>query len=352
MQNKYEALIEHIINDNEEAARELFHQIVVAKSRDIYESLMDEEMGGNPADQYVQDVTTEIDQDEQGIGEDDEEGAELELGGDDEMDGDEEEFGDEEFGDEEGEGDVEDRVMDLEQELDALKAEFDKLLAGEEAEEHDHPGIHDMGGEDMGAEEPGMDMGSEEEMMEASGSGSGKSGSGKSGSGKSGSGMMEAAGKSGSGVSGSGKSGSGKSGSGKSGSGKSSAEIMKEYVDTVKQFYKGDNAEGSEVGAGGSVNVNKTSITDNMKNDMGGTTANIVKGGAEADPKSTPAAKTGGVLKQGGEHDVAKRNVNVPGGNKGAQDFYGTKAKAKPAEGSTTDGSVPVAKDSLLKARK
>ena len=41
--NKYEKLIEHIINDNEQAARELFHEIVVEKSRDIYESLMDEE---------------------------------------------------------------------------------------------------------------------------------------------------------------------------------------------------------------------------------------------------------------------------------------------------------------------
>lgn len=344
--NKYEQLIEHIINDNEQAARELFHQIVVAKSRDIYESLMDEEMGGNPADQYVQDVTTEIDQDEQGIGEDDEEGEELELGGgDDEMDADDmgddmgDEFGDE-FGDEE-EGDVEDRVMDLEQELDALKAEFDKLLAGEEAEEENFPGIHgDDGEEDMGAEGPEMGMGAEEDgeemgMMEGENPFA-KKGSGKSGSGKSGSG----------------KSGSGKSGSGKSGSGKSSAEVMKEYVETVKQFYKGDNSEGSEVGTGGSVNVNKTSITDNMKNDMGGTTANIVKGGSEADPKSTPAAKTGGVLKQGGEIDVAKRNVNKPGGNKGAQDFYGTKAKAKSAEGSTTDGSMSVSKDSLLKARK
>ena len=49
--NKYEQLIEHIINENEEAAKELFHQIVVEKSRDIYESLMDEEIGGNASQQ-------------------------------------------------------------------------------------------------------------------------------------------------------------------------------------------------------------------------------------------------------------------------------------------------------------
>jgi len=49
--NKYEQLIEHIINDETDKARELFHTIVVEKSRDIYESLIDEqdldEVGGN-----------------------------------------------------------------------------------------------------------------------------------------------------------------------------------------------------------------------------------------------------------------------------------------------------------------
>ena len=39
--NKYEQLIEHIINDEEDKARELFHDIVVEKSRDIYENLID-----------------------------------------------------------------------------------------------------------------------------------------------------------------------------------------------------------------------------------------------------------------------------------------------------------------------
>ena len=41
--NKYEQLIEHIINDETDKARELFHTIVVEKSRDIYESLIDEQ---------------------------------------------------------------------------------------------------------------------------------------------------------------------------------------------------------------------------------------------------------------------------------------------------------------------
>ena len=41
--NKFEQLIEYVINDDEQKARELFHDIVVAKSREIYESLMSEE---------------------------------------------------------------------------------------------------------------------------------------------------------------------------------------------------------------------------------------------------------------------------------------------------------------------
>ena len=41
---KFEQLIDLIINENEDKAKELFHEIVVEKSREIYESIMDEEM--------------------------------------------------------------------------------------------------------------------------------------------------------------------------------------------------------------------------------------------------------------------------------------------------------------------
>ena len=65
--NKYEQLIEHIINDETDKARELFHTIVVEKSRDIYENLIDEqdlaEIGGNE----VEDLVDEITIDEQGM---------------------------------------------------------------------------------------------------------------------------------------------------------------------------------------------------------------------------------------------------------------------------------------------
>ena len=42
---KFEQLIDLIINENEEQARALFHDIVVEKSREIYEGMMDDEMG-------------------------------------------------------------------------------------------------------------------------------------------------------------------------------------------------------------------------------------------------------------------------------------------------------------------
>jgi len=134
MNNKYEQLVEFIINDETDKARELFHQIVVEKSRDIYESLVDEddlkEVGGNEVEELVDEVTL----DEEGISEE-EEGEE---GNEDDMSMD----ADEMPGEEHEEAEIEDRVVDLESALDELKAEFDALMAGEEHEEHEMPGIH------------------------------------------------------------------------------------------------------------------------------------------------------------------------------------------------------------------
>ena len=154
--NKYEQLIEYIINEDEDKAKALFHEIVVEKSRDIYEGLMDEEtveeeFGGNE----VADLVDEIQADEtDGISEE----------GDEEMDADAEMMGgDEDEGKEESD-DLEDKVMDLEQELDALKAEFDALMA----DEMDEPEHADMKmGDEEGAEELEMYEGDEEVAEDA-----------------------------------------------------------------------------------------------------------------------------------------------------------------------------------------
>ena len=72
--NKFEKLIEYIINDEDQKARELFHDIVVEKSRDIYESIMDEEsMEETVAGPQVEDMVDEITGEEaMGEAEDDE----------------------------------------------------------------------------------------------------------------------------------------------------------------------------------------------------------------------------------------------------------------------------------------
>lgn len=142
---KYEQLIECVTNGEEGKAAELFHEIVVSKSRDIYESLMDSEneFGGDQADELINDISS----DEEGMRVDGEENEmPAEFGGEeiDDMDDDDT---DGEFGAEEGEADLEDRVVDLEDQLDVLMAEFDSVMAGEEGTEPE-----------MGEEEEELDM--------------------------------------------------------------------------------------------------------------------------------------------------------------------------------------------------
>ena len=73
--NKFEKLIEYVINDEENKAADLFHQIVVDKSRDIYEDLM---QADKIDDEDVDDVEKEVEADE--INEDDDE---MTFGADD-----------------------------------------------------------------------------------------------------------------------------------------------------------------------------------------------------------------------------------------------------------------------------
>jgi hypothetical protein len=169
---QFEAMLEALINDDQQAAKEIFHNIVVGKSREIYEELLAEDFSPEEANRAAgghhqsesheeEEESMEEDMEEEGDEEEESDEEEDDMDGEeepeDDMDGEEEPEDD--MGDEGGE-DMEDRVMDLEDALEDLKAEFEQLLAGEEAEEHDHPGIHDMGGADMGGdmEDEGMPM--------------------------------------------------------------------------------------------------------------------------------------------------------------------------------------------------
>lgn len=353
---KYEQLIEHIINENEQAARELFHNIVVEKSREIYESLMDEDQVDENIDQYDQqnDLVKDVQRDEQGgLGEDDNEMGDIELdGAQDDLEG---EFGsaeptDGDIGGEEADS-AEAAFQSIHDAIDSLEAEFAKISGGEiggddefapgEGDNQSGTGSAEFGGAPEGGEEPEAGAADEEMFAEGEnpfakkGSGSGMSGSGKSGSGKSGSGNPFA-----------------KKGSG-SGKAVSEAEMMREYVEKISAPA---NTEGQPVGTGNKTPRASVNTKNPLagKNDMGGSAKNIATGKSDAgdvDGNSTKA-KAGGFVKPAQEIDVAKRNVNKVGGNKGAQDFYNTKASAKSAEGSTTDGNLSVNKNSLEGGRK
>ena len=162
---KFEQLIDLIINENEEQARALFHDIVVEKSREIYESMMDEDDMMNQPSGQVEDLLDEIGSEESGMSEDEDEEFDI-----DDMDDDGEETIDIDMDDEEGgEEGLEDRVVDLEDKLDQLMAEFEEIMGGDDMGDDDmgdeEGDMDDMGGDDMG----GMDdMGGEEDpMMEA-----------------------------------------------------------------------------------------------------------------------------------------------------------------------------------------
>ena len=155
MTNKFEQLIEFVINDEEDKAKELFHDIVVEKSREIYENLMneeeqDEEEQDEENDSEEDDSEEELDEDMgslEGDVEAEEQGMQEEEESDAEFDDEAEEDGEDLTHDIEGgndiEHDIEDRVVDLEDKLDELMAEFESLMGGDEG------GLDsDLGGEE------------------------------------------------------------------------------------------------------------------------------------------------------------------------------------------------------------
>jgi hypothetical protein len=149
MRSSYEQLIEFIINDETEKAKELFHNLVVEKSRNLYNELVAEEMEEEVEENWDHDMD-EAGDDMDGMSMDqtddmmhdieaDHDG--MDHDGNDDMDMDMDTDGD--MGHEEGEDGMEDRVMDLEDALDELKAEFEKLMADEKDEPEHHDGKHD-----------------------------------------------------------------------------------------------------------------------------------------------------------------------------------------------------------------
>ena len=292
--NKFEKLIEYIINDEDQKARELFHDIVVEKSRDIYESIMDEEQVAERVHgDQVGDMVDEIGHDEEHTMEDDAEGEEFAVDGEEEVGAGDEEFSDEvasdEFGSEESE---EDKIMNIDAKLDELLAKFDEIMGDEGSAEEVPAEEPAFGGEEeFGAEEQ------PEAFAEA------KEGSAQSGkSGKSGNPFAKGSAQSG-------KSGSAKSGkSGKPFEGKqSSSELMREYVDRIGDIYggAGDATEGDAVGSAGKKTSVNTKDVNGPGNNFGGT-AVTSKGGAQDQDGTSPATAPKPQVSNAG-------NRNVPG---------------------------------------
>ena len=265
--SKFEQMLEHLVNEEQELAKELFHQIVVEKSRQIYENILSEDFNEAKDEDEDEEVDEAADAEADGD-EEVEENFSFEgddIGGDPtddmvdelEMD-DEDDMGMDDMGmdDEEESSDMEDRVVDLEDAIDDLRAEFEKMMGDE-----DDMGSDDM--DDMSSDDMGMD--DEDEMASYE-----------------------------------------------------SDNFMREYIEKVGSAKMGDNG------------VNAKSIVAS-KNNMGGTSANIVKGGTESE-----SASTKGGLAAPTPKDMSTGNINVPGGNAGKTAFR----KKEPGHGAEKKGAA------------
>jgi len=278
--NKFEEMLERLINEDQAGAEELFHEIVVEKSRDIYENLLAEEADDEEVDESDDEEVDESDDEEVDESDDDLEEDfnldEFEVEGEDDMDfgGDETDDmlgdieGDDDMDmdmDDEDEGDMEDRVEDLEDALDELKAEFEKMMGGESDEEGDDDMDMDMDMDDEeGEEEPEeesyafeADDEDDEEVEETSKSP------------------------------------------------KSASEQMREYVEKVNGGF------GAKIGGDNGANT-KSAVAG--KNDMGGTASNIAQSGTEAGVEANKGNLKGSALSDQNAKEDNAGNVNVPGG--------------------------------------
>jgi hypothetical protein len=265
---KLEQMLEHLINDEQDKAEEIFHEYVVAKSREIYESLIDSEISEEEESEEDEEEMEEAAADEEAEEDKvDEEFEDIAIEGDDEMDAmggdatdDLEAELDADSEDDMEEKDPEELFQDLDAIVDELQAKFDAMKGGEE------------GGEEEMKDSFGMEDQSDSEL-----------------------------------------------------------ETVREYVEKVATPKGGDNgANAKSVVAG--------------KNDMGGTTANIAKGGTEPESASTK----GGLLNPSTKEDNAG-NINVPGGKAGSA--FSTK---EPGHGAEKKGAAEQAdnKQSLFRGRR
>lgn len=294
--NKFEEMLERLINEDKAGAEELFHEIVVEKSRSIYENLLaedyeededefevDEEdpmaaMGGDETDELEMDISM------------DDEGSEMDTDTDTDTDMDM---------DDEGEEELEDRVVDIEDALDELKAEFEKMMSDEEStddaddeegEEMDMDMDTDMeiDAEDDEDEDEDMDMDDTDDEAEK-----------------------------------------------ESFDPTDQVATMREYVEKVTAKMGDDGVQKQSTVAG--------------KNDMGGTAANIARADKENGVEANKGNLKGSALSNQKAKEENMGNVNVPGGK--ASKSMKNQPKGHGAEKKGT-GETADNKQSTLRARK
>jgi len=270
-----EQMLERLVNDDQAKAEELFHEYVVAKSREIYENLIEAEMTAD--DEEEEDPNNPKVKEESEVDEEndlDEEFEEVAYEGDDEVGGPSGDMGDDLAGElgpeEEGDDDLsanseEELFQDLDSIVDELQARFDKLGGGEAGMDDEMDGMDDKMKDDF-------DLATVREYVEKvpGGHGAEKKGQGEG-----------------------------------------------QYSGTGSQSDK--------------PNVNAKSIVAG-KNDMGGTTANILSSKEEA-PKYAGAGGGqlgGSSLFKGTPKEDNAGNINVPGGKAGGA--FSTKEPGHGAE--------------------
>jgi len=279
--SKLEQMLESLVNDDQAKAEELFHEYVVAKSREIYENLIDAELdeAAEDEDEEVDEAVDEEDDEkvDEAVDEDDEEMEEgfedIAIEADDEMGGmggdptDElsgELDGEEGEEDEMGEKDPAELFQDLDAIVDELQAKFDA-----------------MGGDDMG----GDDMGPPDEMKDDF-----------------------------------------------------DLATVREYVEKVGNGHgaeKKGGAEGTFSGTGGSAGPANTKSIVAGKNDMGGTASNIAQSKEEAATYANQGHLKGSSLFKGNPKEDNAGNINVPGGKAG-----GAFSKKEPGHGAEKKGEA------------
>lgn len=218
-QNKIAQMLEHLVNDDQEKAEELFHEYVVERSREIYENLIENELDlDEVSDEETDDLLSDV-EDEDDVKEAEEDEMDMNM----DMDSGEEEGEESEEEGEEGEEGDEDEpatkgdINNLSDAIKELEDELARMMDMEAGEEEHMKDAFDTEVEELEVE----DLDSFETVDDL--------------------------------------------------------ETVREYVEKVAG---GHGAE--KKGAGEAAGAN-TKSTVAGKNDMGGTTANIAKGGEGSD---------------------------------------------------------------------